>query len=98
MAPDNELVRSNPAKRVLEAIEGTHKKKNARTKNQQDGFLLYLKQQDRDLYRKVLFLIETMCRISEFAGLLWEDVDMKNRIITIGHPLQYKSYGGKKAE
>lgn len=98
MALDNELVRSNPAKRALEAIGGTHKKKNALTKNQQDGFLLYLNRQDRDLYRKVLFLIETMCRISEFAGLTWEDVDMKNRIITIDHQLQYKSYDGKKAE
>lgn len=35
-----------------------------------------------------------MCRISEFAGLTWEDIDMKNRIITIDHQLQYKNFDG----
>lgn len=29
----------------------------------------------------------------EFAGLTWEDIDMKNRIITIDHQLQYKRLG-----
>ena len=46
------------------------------------------------MYRKVAFLIGTMCRVSEFAGLTWEDIDMKNRIIVIDHQLQYKKIGG----
>ena len=55
-----------------------------------------LHKHDRDMYRKVTFLIETMCRVSEFAGLTWDDIDMKNRLVTIDHQLQYKKYNGEK--
>ncbi len=94
MAIDNELIRNNPTKRALEAVEGTHQKREALTRKQQEGLLSYLYKHDRDIYRKVAFLIGTMCRVSEFAGLTWEDIDMKNRIITIDHQLQYKKIGG----
>ena len=94
MAVDNELIRNNPTKRALEVVEGTHQKREALTRKQQEGLLTYLYKHDRDMYRKVAFLIGTMCRVSEFAGLTWEDIDMKNRIITIDHQLQYKKIGG----
>lgn len=94
MAIDNELIRNNPTKRALEAVEGTNQKREALTRKQQEGLLSYLYKHDRDIYRKVAFLIGTMCRVSEFAGLTWEDIDMKNRIITIDHQLQYKKIGG----
>ena len=90
----NELIRNNPTKRALEAVEGTHQKREALTRKQQEGLLAYLYKYDRDMYRKVAFLIGTMCRVSEFAGLTWEDIDMKNRIIVIDHQLQYKKIGG----
>ncbi len=41
-------------------------------------------------------MIGTMCRVSEFAGLTWNDIDMKNRIITIDHQLQYKKFDEEK--
>lgn len=94
MAVDNEVIAGNPTKRALDAISGTHKRKEALSKNQQDAFLSYLSKHDRDMYRKVVFLIGTMCRVSEFAGLTWDDVDMGNRIITIDHQLQYKKFSG----
>lgn len=94
MAVDNELIRNNPTKRALEVVEGTHQKREALTRKQQEGLLTYLYKHDRDMYRKVAFLIGTMCRVSEFAGLTWEDIDMKNRIIVIDHQLQYKKIGG----
>ncbi len=94
MAVDNELIRNNPTKRALEVVEGTHQKREALTRKQQEGLLTYLYKHDRDMYRKVAFLIGTMCRVSEFAGLTWEDIDMKNRIIVIDHQLQYKKTGG----
>lgn len=94
VAVDNELIRNNPTKRALEVVEGTHQKREALTRKQQEGFLTYLYKHDRDMYRKVAFLIGTMCRVSEFAGLTWEDIDMKNRIIVIDHQLQYKKIGG----
>lgn len=94
MALDNELIHKNPTKRALDDICGTHKRREALTKAQQEEFLSYLYRNDRDMYRKVAFLIGTMCRISEFAGLTWDDVDMKNRIITIDHQMQYKKFDG----
>ena len=94
MAIDNDLIRNNPTKRALEVVDGTHQKREALTRKQQEGLLAYLYKHDRDIYRKVAFLIGTMCRVSEFAGLTWEDIDMKNRIITIDHQLQYKKMGG----
>lgn len=96
MAVDNELIRNNPTQRTLEVVGGSHQKREALTRNQQEGFLAYLQQNDRDMYRKVMFLIGTMCRVSEFAGLTWEDIDMKNRIITIDHQLQYLKSGNEK--
>ena len=95
MAVDNELIRNNPTKRALEVVNGTHQKREALTRKQQEGLLAYLYKHDRDTYRKVAFLIGTMCRVSEFAGLTWEDIDMKNKIITIDHQLQYKKIGGE---
>ena len=53
MAIDNELIRNNPTKRALEAVEGTHQKREALTRKQQEGLLSYLYKHDRDIYRKV---------------------------------------------
>lgn len=96
MALDNELIKSNPTKRAMDSVSGSHKQKEALTKSQQEGLLSYLHKYDRDMYRKVVFLLGTMCRVSEFAGLTWDDIDMKNRIITIDHQLQYKKYDSEK--
>ena len=96
MALDNNMISTNPTKRALDVVQGEHKKKEALTKKQQDEFLLYLYKNDRDMYRKVAFLIGTMCRVSEFAGLTWNDIDMKIRIITVDHQLQYKKFDGDK--
>lgn len=74
-----------------------HKRKEALTHNQQKELLSNLYVQNRDLYRKVAFLIETMCRVSEFAGLTWDDIDIEARIITIDHQMQYKNFDGGKA-
>lgn len=96
MALDNELIKSNPTKRAMDSVCGSHKQKEALTKSQQEGLLSYLHRHDRDMYRKVVFLLGTMCRVSEFAGLTWDDIDMKNRMITIDHQLQYKKYDSEK--
>ena len=39
-----------------------------------------------------MFLVDSMCRISEFSGITWNDIDMKEKMITIDHQLQYKKY------
>lgn len=96
MAIDHDLIQKNPTIRALNVIDGMQKRKEALTKSQQEEFLSYLYKQDRDMYRKVAFLIGTMCRVSEFAGLTWNEIDMKNRMITIDHQLQYKQFDGEE--
>lgn len=96
MALDNEMIKNNPTKRALDVVCGEHKRKEALSQKQQEAFLSYLYRKDRDMYRKVAFLIGTMCRVSEFAGLTWSDIDMKNRTITIDHQLQYKKFDDEK--
>lgn len=96
MALDNEMIRNNPTKRALDVVSGEYRKKEALTQKQQDAFLSYLYRKDRDMYRKVAFLIGTMCRVSEFAGLTWSDIDLKSRIITIDHQLLYKKFNDEK--
>lgn len=95
MALDNEMVRGNPTKRALDAVGGTYGGKESLTRKQQEEFVSYLYKNNKSMYKKVVFLIGTMCRVSEFAGLTWEDVDMENRIITVDHQLQYKKFDGE---
>lgn len=94
MALDDDLIYKRPTDRVLDEISGEQKRRDALTVDQQEELLAYAKIYDRDMYRKIRFLIDTMCRISEFAGLTWEDVDMKNRIIHIDHQMQYLKFPG----
>lgn len=48
-------------------------------------------------YRKYIPFIKiaigTCCRIGELSGLTWNDIDMKNHIISINHTLNYTNLG-----
>ncbi len=94
MAIDDDIISKNPAKRALDEVEGEHKKRDALTTAQQEELLAFAKKNNRDMYRKLTVLIHTMCRISEFSGLTWEDIDMQEKIITIDHQLQYLKLEG----
>lgn len=92
MAIDDNYIDKNPTVRVMNEIEGNQKVREALTENQQIHLLSFAKKYKIDMYRKLVFLIDTMCRVSEFAGITWDDIDMKERIIQINHQLQYKKY------
>lgn len=92
MAIDDELISRNPTIRALDQIEGSQTQRESLTAEQQDSLLKFAKNNDPDMYRKLVFLIDTMCRVSEFSGITWDDIDMKERMITIDHQLQYKKY------
>lgn len=64
------------------------------TVKEQESLLAYAKKYHPSMYRKLVFLVDSMCRVSEFAGITWKDIDMKERIISINHQLQYKKYAG----
>lgn len=92
MAIDDEFIERNPTIRALDQIEGSQVQREALTVDQEKAFLDYAKKNNFDMYRKLIFLIDTMCRVGEFSGITWNDIDMKEKIITINHQLQYKKY------
>lgn len=94
MAIDEEFIDKNPTMRALNQIEGSQKEKQALTVKEQDSLLVYAKKYNPDMYCKLVFLVDSMCRVSEFAGVTWKDINMKERIISINHQLQYKKYAG----
>ncbi len=96
MAIDNNYIDRNPTARALDEVEGETQSREALTENQQKVFLDFMEQYDADLYRKLIFLVDTMCRISEFAGVTWDNINMKDKMIVIDHQLQYKKYPGDK--
>lgn len=95
MAIDEEFIERNPTMRALNQIEGSQKEKQVLTVKEQESLLAYAKKHHPSMYRKLIFLIDSMCRVSEFAGITWKDIDMKERVISINHQLQYKKYDGE---
>lgn len=92
MAIDNEFLDKNPTSRALDQIEGSQVQREALTVDQQESLLKYTKKNNYDLYCKLLFLIDTMCRMGEFSGITWNDIDMKEKMISINHQLQYRKF------
>ena len=92
MAIDEEFISKNPTLRALDQIEGSQKKKEVLTAEEQESLIRFAKKNNPDMYRKLVFLIDTMCRVSEFSGITWKDINMKERIVSINHQLQYEKY------
>lgn len=96
MAIDDNILEKNPAKRALNEVEGEQKRRNALTVAQQEELLSYARKMDYSMYQKLVILLYTMCRISEFAGLTWEDINFEDRVITIDHQLRFLKSGKDK--
>ena len=91
-ALDDNLILKNPTHKALNEIEGKQKKKEALTIEQQEELLIFAKTYNRNMYWKLIFLLDTMCRISEFAGITWKEIDMKKHLVTVGHQLLFRKY------
>lgn len=89
MAIDDDIVSKNPAKRAMEEIAGKQKERQALTIAQQDELLRYAQKNDYNMYQKLIFALDTMCRMGEIAGITWDEIDMKKRLIVIDHQLSY---------
>ncbi|MDE5780264.1 MAG: site-specific integrase [Lachnospiraceae bacterium] len=62
-----------------------HKYRDALSIEQHKSLLQFAQGVNSSMYNKVYILLNTMCRISELTGLIWQEVDMKNKYITISH-------------
>lgn len=94
------LLRVNPTNGALSAVVKNRKadifkEEKALTEDQQRTFLEFLKSdyKYRRWYRLTVFLLGTGCRIGEARGLIWDDCDFTNKLISIKRQLVY--YKGK---
>lgn len=90
MAVQNDFVRKNPFKfNIKDVISDNSKEKTALTVSQQKQFLSAIKNDEvySKNYHEFVILLGTGLRASEFCGLTKNDVDMKNKVISVNHQL-----------
>lgn len=98
VAVDDDYIRKNPTEGVLREIKQVNNyerpKRRALTLEQQEEFIQFLKSKPLYYSWSILFavLLGTGCRISEFVGLRWCDIDWANNAISINHNLVYRKH------
>lgn len=95
MAIEDDIIRKNPAKNALGDNGKAPKIKEALTLSQQKRLLAFVEQNRiYNVYLPMLhIMIGTGLRCGELIGLTWEDIDMKNKSISIEKQLIYADYG-----
>ena len=95
---NDDIIRKNPAKNCTKEYNRKSEKKAVLTVEQQEQLLDFIRNSARyNLYAPfITFALATACRLGEIIGLTWEDVDMKNRTISINHQLRYVKTGEGK--
>lgn len=95
------LILLNPAEGAITELKRSTRNEQAHpalTKSQQDRFLSFM--EDHPIYHHwhpiFKVMIGTGMRISEVAGLRWQDLDMENGLINIDHNLLYYQDKGMK--
>lgn len=95
LAVRDDIIRKNPVDGAYAEVKkrngGSGKSRRALTVEQQRAFMEYVAKNPffYHWYPFFVFLLGTGCRIGEAIGIRWDDVDMKNRIISINHSLTY---------
>ena len=96
MAVRDGLLRLNPTEGVMAEIKKSHcwekTKRHALTVAEQRAFTNYIANSEeyRGWFPLFTVMLGTGCRIGEGLGLRWQDVDFKNRTISINHNLVYR--------
>lgn len=94
------LIRSNPTDEILKEIKKAHpgwrNERFALTVPQQKVLVSYIDGHSmyESWYPIIITLLGTGMRIGEALGLRWEDVDFKNKVISINHSLVYRKVNG----
>ena len=96
MAIRDQLLIRNPTDDVMAELKSSKdwksKPRIALSIPQQKAFMdfLYTDKNYKGWYPIVATLIGTGMRISEILGLTWSDIDMKGRLISVNHTLEYR--------
>lgn len=98
-AVDDDILRKNPCKGCLAEFGVDARERISLTKKEQEVLLDFVRQSRvyAAHYPLIMFMIGTAVRCGEAIGLTWNDVDFKNKEVSINHQLIYKkkekSYG-----
>ena len=99
LAVREDIIRKNPSDDVMNEIKKSKlwvkPKRHALTIPQQKAFINFLESapEFKGWYPIITILLGTGMRIGECLGLRWEDVDFKNRIISVNHNLTDRPVG-----
>jgi integrase len=95
LAAADDIIRKNPNKGCMKEYTDKPKEKEVLTPEQQAAFIKYVRDSERFNYYYPLFqvMLSTAMRISEIAGLTWNDIDFEIRTISINHQVNYDDYG-----
>lgn len=96
LAVDDDIIRKNPCKGCLDGFGRDANERISLTVQEQEVLLEFIRNSNvyEIYYPLVSFMIGTAVRCGEAIGLTWNDVDFKNKEITIDHQLIYKKSGG----
>lgn len=98
LAVRDDIIRKNPTDGVMAEIKRMYGKnkgvRHALTIEQQRAFMEYIANHPVYYHWWPIFtvLLGTGCRVGEFIGLRWEDIDLEKRTISINHSLVYESH------
>ena len=84
-AVENGLIASSPMTSTVKIKRDERTERRVLTMTEQHKFSAYVGETDHDFAFVYLFDLETGLRVSELAGLKWDDVDLQNRHIEINH-------------
>lgn len=95
LAVDDDIIRKNPCNGCLSEFSRDSEERISLTVKEQEIFLDFIRQSKvySTNYPLVMFMIGTAVRCGEAIGLTWNDVDFKNKEISINHQLIYKKNG-----
>lgn len=94
---DNDVIRKNPCTRsVISDIGKESVKKEALTIESQKRFLKYASGMSYEYQYR--FILQTGLRTGELTGLKWEDIDFKNKTLTVSRSLEYRHSTGEWRE
>lgn len=96
-AVNDDIIRKNPSKGCLKEYNNRPKTKEALTLDQQELLLEFIQTTKKfsKYYPFIMFALATACRKGEIIGITWDDIDLRNRIISVNHQLRYISENGK---
>ena len=88
-AKENDVIINNPCKKSVKSDMGQlSDKKEALTIDVQRKFLEAAK--DQSYENQYRFVLQTGLRTGELVGLKWDDIDFKNKTLTISRTMEYR--------